>query len=279
MNYLASNFLGSNRQRGWRRFRRSPLGLVVIGLALWWFISRPAVYRLGESTVLALARPFWSAGGAVAENVSRASRFFASRRALLAENNDLRARAAKLEAFALERDRLNLDNQSLRELLNHRPATSAATVTAARVLTRPSQSPLGVIILDVGATTTRRPVAVGDLVLGAAGAALGEVATIDARTVKVALYSGWGRRLEVLIGPKRLPAEARGRGNGNFAVSLPRELAVAVGDSVTMIRGKEEYSLGTVSAVSSGPASAFQEILFRSPVNLELLSWVEIHGS
>jgi len=278
MNYRSNNFIGPSRQRGFRRFFRSPFGLVLIGLALWWLISQSAVYRFGEGAVMALVRPFWSAGGAAAESVSRASHFFVSRRALLAENNNLRAAAAKLEALTLERDRLVIDNQNLREILNRNVSTTTASVTAARVLTRPSQSLFGLIVLDVGAATVRQPVAAGDLVLGAGGAALGEVAAVGARTVKVALYSAWGRRLEVRIGPERLPAEAMGRGGGNFAVSLPRDLAVASGDSVTMIRGEEEYSLGLISTVISDPINAFQEILFRSPVNLDLLSWVEIHG-
>ncbi|MBI4136206.1 MAG: hypothetical protein HY481_01480 [Candidatus Vogelbacteria bacterium] len=278
MNYLASNFFGSNRRRGFRRWLRSPLALIIIGLALWWFISRPAVYRFSEGVTLALAKPFWRAGGLAAERTRDSWRFFVSRRALLDENGKLRAAAAKVEALTLERDRLTLDNQSLREILNRNVSTAAAAVTAARVLTRPSQSLLSAIVLDVGAATVRQPISPGDLILGAGGVALGEVAAAGARTVKVALYSGWGRRLEVRIGPERLPAEAIGRGGGNFAVSLPRDLAVASGDSVTMIRGEEEYSLGLVSTVASDPVNAFQEILFRSPVNLDLLSWVEIRS-
>lgn len=284
MNYLASNFLGSNRRRGGRRFLRSPAAIVIIGLMFWWLISRPAVYRFGETAMLALARPFWSAGGRVIESASRVSRFFASRRALVAENNNLRIAAAKLETFALERDRLALDNQSLREILNRNVASTAAavtvrTVTAARVLTRPNQSPFGMIILDVGAETVRQSVAIGDLVLGAGGAALGEVAAVHPRAVKIKLFSAWGERLEVLVGSERIPAEARGRGGGNFAVSLPRDLAASADDPVMMIWDGDEYTLGRISAVLSDPAAAFQEILFRSPVNLDLLSWVKIYGS
>lgn len=278
MNYLASNVLGSNRQRGWRRFFRSPLALIIAGLVLWWLIKQPAVFHFGQGAALALARPFWSAGAAAAESVSRLARFFSSRRALMAENDDLRVRAAKMEELILERDRLILDLQNLREILNYSTSTIAATVTAARVLTRPGQSPSGMIILDAGIAVLRQPIAPGDLVLGAGGVALGEVAAVYPRTAAVKLFSAWGERFEALVGPERLPAEARGRGSGNFAVSLPRDLAVAVGDPVMTVRGGKEYGLGRISAVSSDPASAFQEILFRSPVNLDLLSWVEIRG-
>ncbi|MBI2100579.1 MAG: rod shape-determining protein MreC [Candidatus Vogelbacteria bacterium] len=278
MNYLAKNFFGFNRQRrGFRRFFRSPLAIIVIGAALWWLINQPTVYRFGQGVALALARPFWFIGGSVAESISQAGRFFDSRRALVAENNDLRRQTAKLEAVTLERDRLILDVQALREILNHSPSTIATRITATRVLTRPSQSPLGVIILDLGAAV-RQPIAPDDLVIGAGAVALGRVAAVYPRTVAVKLFSAWGERLEVLIGSERIPAEARGRGGGNFTVFLPRDLAVAAGDPVMMIRGEVEYSLGRVSAVSSDPASAFQEILFRSPVNLDLLSWVEIRS-
>lgn len=262
-----------------RSFWRSPGVIFLVGLGLIWLFGRPTIYRVGEGAALTLARPFWSLGAAVIDSAGQVRRFFSSRTEIINENERLRKALARFKAVDLERQRLTLDNEALRGFLNHVVSPSSETVTAARILTRPTQSPLTVIVADVGTETTRRPPQAGDLVIGAGVAAIGEVMAVYSRTVKIELYSGWGKKLEVLLGPERVPAEALGRGGGNFSISLPRDLAAVVGDPVMVIRGETEYLLGEVKMVNRDPASAFQEILFRSPVNLELLSWVEIHGS
>jgi len=261
------------------RFFRSPLGLILIIAALIWLFSRPLVYGFGERVVLTLARPFWSLGASGLETTSRFKQFFITKTKLINENERLQQNLTQLMAIEIERARLATDNAALRAILNYQSATSSVTRTAARILTRASQSPLDAITADVGQETVRQPFVVGDLVVGAGNVALGQVIAIANRTVKIELYSSWGSKFDVLVGLGRVPAQAKGRGSGNFAISLPRDLAVKINDPVFVIRGENEYVLGIVKIIERDPSDAFQEIFFRSPLNLELLSWVEIHGT
>ena len=178
--------------------------------------------------------------------------------------------------MALDYDLVRRDNRTWQEIFNRRPL--AQSLTVGRLLTRESQSIFGAVIVDLGSENTLRPVAVGDLALSG-DVALGEVTAVYPQTAKVQLYSTAGRQLEVLIGEERLPAPAIGRGGGNFYASLPRDLAIKIGMPVTVLIGAREYLLGVVKVVDRDPSEAFQKILFRSPVNLILLSWLEIYGS
>ena len=270
MNYRA-NFSGA-------RFFRSPIVILLSGLILVWLLGRPPVYRLGERLALTLARPFWSLGAAGLNTLGRVRYFFSARAELIAEIGRLNQIAANLETNELERQRLTLDNQRLREIFNRRAATTPRPVTMARVLTRPNQSPTGALIVDLGSANTVMPLRPGDLAVSE-NAAIGEISAVYDRTAKIELYSSWGKKIEALIGPDRITAEARGRGGGNYLVSLPRDLALKVGDPVFVSRAGAEYGLGEVRVIMRDPSDAFQEILFRSPVNLELLSWLEIYGS
>ncbi len=269
MNYRA-NFFG-------QRFFRSPIAIFLFGLVLVWLFSRPIIYRLGEQAVLTLARPFWSLGATGLNALGRTKYFFSSRTELINEIERLNKTVAKFRAVDLERQRLTLDNQALRKIFN-RLSPPPRPVTIARVLTRSNQSPTGVIIADIGSETADILPQPGDLVVSET-TTIGEISAVYARTVKIELYSGWGKKLEVLIGPDRVAAEARGRGGGNYIVSLPRDLTLKIGDPIFIIRDTEEYLLGEIQIINRDPVNAFQEILFRSPVNLELLSWLEIHGS
>ncbi|MEK7585423.1 MAG: hypothetical protein AAB455_02845 [Patescibacteria group bacterium] len=279
MNYLDNNFQIFGRSGGSRPKWRSPwlLGLIIV--LLFWLITRPSVFRVGEGVALTLARPFWSAGSGFSGWLERQWQFLSSHSALTLENQKLKQDLLAYTALELERERLVSDNLALRGLLNYATSTSEHLTMAARVLTRVNQSATGVLALDVGSAVASIPLKLGDLVLDAASAtALGEIVAVESRVSKFELFSAWGRKREVLIGETRVPAEALGRGSGNFRLSLPREVKVAVGDPVMMIIGTEEYSLGRVSVVNHDPIEAFQEIFFRSPVNLELLTWVRLHG-
>ena len=259
-------------------FWRSPFVLLLISVILIWLFSRPVVYGLGERLALTLTRPFWSFGASGLESIGRWKQFFADRTKLIDENSRLQTNLEKLMAVESERTRLSYDNSALREIFNYH-AQATTVVTAAKILTRTNQSPFDVLIADVGSKTTKISPQVGDLVVGGSRVALGQVIAVYDQTVKIELFSNSGSKLDVSIGQDHLPAQAVGRGSGNFSASLPRDLSVKIGDLIMTIRGQEEYLVGEVRVIERNPSDAFQEILFRSPLNLELLSWVEIYGS
>ena len=79
----------------------------------------------------------------------------------------------------------------------------------------------------------------------------------------------------MLIGETNISAEAIGRGAGNFIIKAPKEVAVTQGDIIRLPNLNPKF-FGTVQDVEQTVTSTFQLILFRLPVNINNLRWVEI---
>jgi hypothetical protein len=116
---------------------------------------------------------------------------------------------------------------------------------------------------------------VGKLVLDREGLAVGYIERVDGYSSVVRLYSTPDEKLNVLVTTKDIPAIAIGRGGGNFAIELPRDLEVSVGSPIT-IPGAEHVVLGVVEYVELDQTNSLQTILFRQPINIYTQKWILI---
>jgi cell shape-determining protein MreC len=165
---------------------------------------------------------------------------------------------------------LQAENENLKDLLG-RKDVKAETVLAA-VLVKPPQTPYDMLTVDIG---TDYGVKVGDKVLASANVFMGEVTEVFPHSSKVTLYSTPGRKMAVALGESAISVEAVGMGAGNFSIFIPREVEVKEGD-VIIIPSITTNVFGIVEKINYKDNDSSQTVLFKSPVNISELSFVEI---
>jgi cell shape-determining protein MreC len=167
-------------------------------------------------------------------------------------------------------DSLQKENDNLKDLLG-RKETKKKTVLAL-VLVKPPQTPYDLLTIDVGEDFG---VQVGNKVIANGNVYLGEVSDVLAHSAKVTLYSTPDRKLSVVLGSSSISVEAIGIGGGNFNIFLPREVEVKEND-VIVIPAITSNIFGIVEKVNFKETDSFQTVLFKSPVNISELSFVEV---
>lgn len=192
-----------------------------------------------------------------------------SKRALVEENRTLKAQAEEARLRLVGYELLLEENRDLKERFNR---DSTLTTTLATILSRPPNTPYDTFIIDIGENAG---LVRGQLVVAATAVVIGTVREVYPTTALVALYSSPGEQVEVEIGANALAARAMGRGSGNFIVRLPRGTAVSVGDAVTFPH-LSPLVFALVEQVYESPTDSFITILFKNPVNLSQLRWVEV---
>ena len=94
------------------------------------------------------------------------------------------------------------------------------------------------------------------------------------------LFSSPGRKIDVLIGTENIATVAKGKGNGNFEMTLPRDTEVREGDIVVAPSITIEI-FAVVGDIEKDSNSPFQVVRFSSPFNINNIRWVEVvvsHG-
>ena len=104
---------------------------------------------------------------------------------------------------------------------------------------------------------------------------IGEIESVFSKTTKVLLYSFPNESLDVAVGFHKILGKAKGKGGGNFEVKFPREVLIEKGD-VVVLPEMSLAVLGIVESISTIPEDPLQTILFRLPVNIFQLRWVQI---
>lgn len=165
---------------------------------------------------------------------------------------------------------LKEENNLLKSLLERQD--SILNTVLATVLVKPPQTLYDLIIIDIG---SNNGVKVGDKVLATGYIYIGEVEEVFLSSAKVRLYSSPGYKLAVALGQNAISVEAVGLGGGNFHILLPKEIEVKEGDSIT-IPAINSNVFGIVEKINHNDQDSFQTILFKSPINISELRFVEI---
>jgi rod shape-determining protein MreC len=260
-NYPQRNSL--NNKRGGKR----PWLIVMI---LFVFFAILFSFQWSRAILFSVGKPFWQIGSGINTFFSNSFEILRSKVSLISENQSLQDKITKGQKDEELNNILIQENADLKDLLGRK--TSSSKTILASVLIKPSFSPYDTLIVDVG---TDEGIAVGDMVSVDGNVFIGQISEVYANSSKVILYSSPDQKVLVLVGSNNVLKEAVGIGGGNFKIELPREIDVKEGDSV-MIPSISPNIFGIVEKVEYKEADSFQTVLFKNPVNIAELKWVEI---
>lgn len=236
-------------------------------IAVFYFAGGP-IARGVSSAAHRFAVPLWRAGNYAGSTASIFSSALSSKQSLLEENERLRMEIETLSIRLLSTDMLAVENKELKEIVGR---TGERTVILGTVLSRPPSSPYDTFIIDIGARHAR----VGDMVLAHGIIPVGTIAHTRSNSSVVELFSSPGRKIDVLIGAENIATVANGKGNGNFEITLPRDIEIREGDIVTAPSITIEI-FGTIVNVEKDSNSPFQVVRFSNPFNINNIKWVEV---
>lgn len=260
-----------NGQRG--LFRRAGLAGVLLGVAVL-VLFLGGIFRSDlVPFFITLSRPFFHAasvsGDGLANTVSAITQ---TKQELIEENTNLKRELNDLDVVGLVNIQLREENFQLKEVLGR--TVSRGDGVLATILSRPPQSSYDTVLLDAGVS---EGINEGDLVEWK-DVALGTVVESYPRAAKVRLFSDSGRETNVLLGSTTVAVTATGQGGQNFRIRVPRTISVTEGDLV-VLPSMRTMVVGVVARVEEAETDSFQTVLFRSPLNIELLPWVYVHAS
>jgi len=238
---------------------------VIIILILLYFFAP----NLVNNALFAVAKPIWNAQDYVVEKYEKIYALFSEKQKLAKLNANLARELAEATTALQSAEVYKRENENLKSLLLGRDSGEKRIL--ANIMAKPNHSLYDTLLLDVG---TQNDIAIGDKVL-AGDFVLGTIREVYGNHSKATLLSSHGEISRVLIGETNISAEAIGRGAGNFIIKAPKEVAVTQGDIIRLPNLNPKF-FGTVQDVEQTVTSTFQLILFRLPVNINNLRWVEI---
>lgn len=218
-----------------------------------------------------VSSPFWKAKNSSVEGVLNSSQMLRSKRSLVFENDNLKNKIKENEFKLLEFELLVQENESLKKLLGRKTFDENDAILGI-VLARPNISPYDTFVIDIGEASEIKK---GNEVYVQGNIFIGKIDEVYGNTSTVKLFSSPGEITQVFIGLQNISANAVGRGGGNFIVKLPRGTEVEKGDIITM-PGIDTKLFAIVEDIKADPSDPFITILFKNPVNLNDIKWVQI---
>ncbi|MEK9131539.1 MAG: rod shape-determining protein MreC [Patescibacteria group bacterium] len=256
MTYL----LKTKRQRG----RDTRLFFIVCGLVILIFLA----YKPLSRVLVFIGGPIWNASQALRATKETLWSTLSSKKDLLLAHQTLEQNVDQFTEIVAEVSMLREENAGLKDMLGRTP-TKKRLLSA--VLGNPAQTPYDTLLIDVGSTygvTSGAKVSVRESVIGT-------VTEVTPKWSRVRLLSSPNEEHVVIIGKTKVTALATGRGSGNFDARLPRELDVSINDTVTFPELNKQV-LAVVEAIEVTPNDSFQRILFKSPINIAEIRFVEV---
>jgi cell shape-determining protein MreC len=238
-----------------------------IVLLLIFFVLGAGFFSFFGKYTIGLMEPVWRSQNVVVRGISNSFEWLRSKDSLIKENAYLREVVAsrELELVAL---RAAADRElRLLEILGR---TEGREGTLASVLVRPPETPYDVLIIDAG---TNQGIVAGQQVILPEGTIIGVVSEAYRSSSRVILHSASGQKINAVLERNGAPIIMEGRGGGNFRITLPRDMAVEVGDRI-LSADISSSLLAVVGKVSLGPTDSFKEVLATSPANIFSLRFV-----
>ena len=203
--------------------------------------------------------------------------YFSSKRSLYQENENLKRELSMREAELINHEILVRENENLKEIFSRAPTGKKFLLAA--IISKPNQSPYDTLLIDVGETNGAR---VGDMVYALGNIPIGRIDSTTPRTAKAILFSSPREKTQVIIpaslgqnAPSDVFWELTGRGGGNFEMTLPRDFILEK-ENTAVLPGIRPYAVAIVETILSDPRDPWQIALFRSPVNIQALKFVEV---
>jgi len=188
----------------------------------------------------------------------------------------LAAKSAKLEgdnaALSLENRTLTEKVKDLATLLGSGSKEPASIL--AGVLARPPVAAYDTFILSVG---TNAGVTEGMEAFGPGSVPLGVVSSVTTDFSRITLFSAPGVSTAAWIGASRTPVTLLGAGAGTYTVSVPRDVGIAVGDTV-FLPGPGAIPVGTVVHVGGEASDPLATLFIHPVINPFSITWVSLRN-
>ena len=264
-----NNYLLHHKEKGNRLFNKVFVSiLIVIAIIIIVRIFFPNTFT---NSLQYISSPFWKAKNSSVEGVINSSQLLRSKRSLVFENDNLKTQIRESEFKLLEFEFLKQENRSLKELLSREVFDIKNTILGA-VLARPNVSPYDTFVIDIGESSNIKK---GESAYVSGNVFIGKIDKVYKNTSTVKLFSSPGEITPVSIGLQNISANAEGRGGGNFIVRLPRGTEVEKGDIITMPDINIKL-FAIVEEIKADPSDPFVTILFKNPININDIKWVQV---
>lgn len=242
--------------------------LVIVILIL---VLGSVFFSYSDGLLMRIASPIWSIENKVATKFWSMTSFFRSKDSLIKENEALRNKVNS-DALLVELNRTLISaRQSLLEEYGRNPNVPGV---AASVLVHPPVTPYDILVVDVGQD---EGVEIGDSVTLPEGGKIGSVIEVFDKTSKIKLYSANGESNQAILERESLPVDLLGQGGGSFMFTLPREIAVEVGDKI-LAPTIDSPLIGVVESIEVTPTDSFKKVLVRSVAPVYSLRFVLIQS-
>jgi cell shape-determining protein MreC len=195
-----------------------------------------------------------------------------SKYSLVEENRRLEMEIQTNKTSLLLLDILKNENLDLKLILGRK---SSEKMVLGVILASPPTSPYDTAIIDVGSDDG---IVVGDKVFADGDVLIGEIAEVYGNQSKIFFLSTPGKKTMVSFINSKIKTEAIGRGGGNFRANIPAGAGVIAGD-IVVSADIDPKNMGIVESVDTDSADSFSSILFRMPINIYSLHFVEIQTS
>lgn len=219
-----------------------------------------------------IARPFIIVGEKVGKTIRSHTFVFQTKNSLMKDNQNLTEQLRESNLKLADHQMLADENTALKAILGRK---DDRVLVLAGILEKPNRSLYDTLIIDIGSD---KDILVGNKVFASGDILIGEITDVYNRSAKVSPYSTPSEKHDAVISALGITGEAIGRGNGNFEITVPHDVIIEPGMAVVM-PGVNQVLLGTVDQILSDPRDPFQKVLFRSPVNIQELSYIEVEVS
>lgn len=247
--------------------KRNKMILAFLVLVIVFFMWKGGKFNRFSDYLVRVMTPIWKTEIAFTDVFLQ--EVFTSKKQLIQQNQILKNKLKEVEIELQKTSLLQEENESLKDIFLRSTSDSLVLGT---ILSKPTKTPYGTLIIDVG---EGEGVSVEDLVFAEGDVVIGEIESVLENSSRVILYSSPGYISQVTIENTGRYFNAKGRGSGSFSTSFPRDLEIEVGQ-IFIYPSINNYVVGIVEKVIFDPRDSFKEVLFRSPVNIQELKWVQV---
>jgi len=214
--------------------------------------------------VQSVASPILNVTGGIFSGFGNFSAYFQSKNELQKVNKELIEQNQDFKIKLLTLDSVQKENEALKIQLNF--VDQEVKTSLVKIITRPPFSPFDTFVVNSNDQIKKEQKVFYKKLL------IGHIIEVYDRTAIVKLYSSPDEKVPVQLLGNEFQAE--GQGNLSFKIKIPKSLVV---EKNTPIYSSETNSiLGVVQVIYSDEASAFQDIYFKYPVNINDLDYVEV---
>lgn len=243
-----------NKKTGYRKY----LILTIFFIALFFFGN------FFKSIVQRVSSPVLNINSGIFLGFENLSSYFKSKNDLQKSNIELTNQNQDLKIQLLTIDSVKKENEDLKAQLNF--IIPSIKMFATQIITRPPFSPYDTFVIN-----SNGQIQVGQKVFYKK-LLIGQVIEAYSKTAIIKLYSSSGQKIPVKL--LNTDFEAEGQGNLSFKIKIPKSL---ITEKNTPVYSSETNSiLGLVQDINTSDASAFQDIYFKYPININDLNYVEV---